>query len=115
MNTHVVRTDPPTTPTHSPWLPLWIALGALVAGPVVGLLMRIVRAVADPGSGGAGPSPGMLGVATTVLVAGAGVWVAVRELRRGARSWPVWTGLVVSGLLVVFWVAFSLGELLFPH
>ena len=114
MNTHVVRTDPPATPTHSPRLPLWIALAALLAGPVVGVLMRMVRAVADPGTGG-GPSPGMLGVASTVLLAGAGVWVAVRELRSGARSWPVWSGLALSGLLVLFWVAFALGEGLYPH
>ena len=80
MNAHVARTDPPAT-TPSPWLPLWLALAALLATPAVGLLMRLVRAATDPGTGqGGGVSPGMLGVAATVLVAGAGVWVALREL-----------------------------------
>lgn len=115
MNAHVARTRPPAT-TPSPWLPLWLALAALLATPVVGLLMRLVRAATDPGTGrGGGVSPGMLGVAATVLVAGAGVWVALRELRHGTRSWPVWTGLVVSAVLLLLWLAFAAGELLFPH
>jgi flagellar biosynthesis protein FliQ len=114
MNTHVVRTDRRTA-SESPWLPLWIALAALLATPVVGLLMRIVRAVLDSRTWAGGFSPGMIGVAATVLVAGAGVWVALRDLRRGTRSWPVWTGLVVSGLVLLFWVAFSVAEIASPH
>jgi hypothetical protein len=86
-----------------------------MAGPVVGVVMRAVLAVADRGTGGGGVSPGMLGVAVTVLLAAAGLWVAILELRRGDRAWPVWTGLVVSSLLVVFWVVVSVAEILSPH
>lgn len=62
-----------------------------------------------------GPSPGMLGVTASLLLAGAGLATGIRALGANSRSWPVWTGTLVAGAITLFWAAFVLGEILLPH
>jgi hypothetical protein len=101
---------------HGRWTPLALAVGSVVVAPLVGVALRVLRATVDPVSVNAsGPSPGMLGVAASLLLAAAGLVTGIRALRAGSGSWPVWTGTVVSGAITLFWAAFVLGEILVPH
>ena len=101
---------------HGRWTPLALAVGGLLAAPLVGGALRLLRATLDPVSVNAsGPSPGMLGVATSLLLAAAGLVVGIRSLRANARTWPVWLGTIVAGVITLFWTIFVLGEILMPH
>ena len=44
-----------------------------------------------------------------------GLLSAIYALVRRDRSWRMWLGLVTGGLVVVFWLLFAVGELVFPH
>ena len=115
MRTIENRRTTPATP-HGRWTPLALAVGGLLIAPLVGVAMRVLRAAVDPVSVNAsGPSPGMLGVTTSLLLAAAGLVTGIRALRANERSWPVWTGTLVAGVITLFWVAFVLGEILLPH
>lgn len=47
---------------------------------------------------------GLVGLATGIVA------ISHRE-----RSWRSWIGLVAGGLVTSFWVAFAIGEVLYPH
>jgi hypothetical protein len=115
MRTIENRRATPATP-HARWTPLALAIGGLLIAPIVGIALRVLRAAVDPVSVNAsGPSPGMLGVTTSLLLAGAGLVTGIRALRANERSWPVWTGMLVAGAIALFWTLFVLGEILMPH
>ena len=63
----------------------------------------------------AGVSPSQIGVVVAILLALAGLATGITELRHHEQSWPLWAGTVISGLVALFWGAFALGEVLFPH
>lgn len=101
---------------HRSWAPLALAVGSVLALPLVGRLLRLLRATLDPVSVNAsGPSPGMLGVAASLLLAAAGLAVGIRALRANTRTWLVWLGTLASGAVTLAWVLFVLGEVLVPH
>jgi hypothetical protein len=110
-----MRTDthhPPRTHTSGrPWLPLGLGVAGLLAIPVLGRVLRIVM----QGQGALGISASQLGVVVAIVLSVSGLVTGVRALRRHERSWPVWTGTLFSGLVALFWAAFALGEVLFPH
>ncbi|HSF97107.1 MAG TPA: hypothetical protein VLA55_00330 [Ornithinibacter sp.] len=110
--------NPRTTPATplGRWTPLALAVGGLVIAPLIGGALRLLRATLDPVSANAsGPSPGMLGVSASLLLAGAGLVTGIRALRADARTWPVWLGTLVSGAITLLWVVFVLAEILVPH
>lgn len=43
-----------------------------------------------------------------------GLALAVYALRRRDRHWPVWAGLVASGLTVAFWLYFFIANIVAP-
>lgn len=110
-----IPTDTDPTPAEARhWMPLGLGVGALLAAPLVGRLVRVLYAIA-PGDGPTFPSPAMLGALAAVVLAGAGLTLGTRVLQHGDRAWPVWVGTVLSGLVVGFWVVFAVLELVAPH
>ena len=43
-----------------------------------------------------------------------GLALAIYALRRRDRHWPVWVGLVASGLTVAFWLYFFIANIVAP-
>jgi hypothetical protein len=111
MRTDTRTHSAPTTSSGRRWLPLGLGIAGLLAIPVMGRLLRILM----QGEGIAGVSPSQIGVVLAILLAVAGLATGIAELRRHQGSWPLWTGTVFSGLVALFWGAFALGEVLFPH
>lgn len=103
----------PGTPARR-WTPLALAAVALLAVPVLGRVLRMLAAIGSEGGPGS-PSPGMLGVLVAVVAGGAGLTAGIRTLQRGDRSWPVWAGTVLSGVVLAFWVVFAVAEVVAPH
>jgi hypothetical protein len=79
-----------------------------VAVPLVG--SRLAQDELDQ-MGGAAP----LVLPSTIALGLVGLVVAVYALLRRERSWRVWAGLVTSGLVMLFWLVFLIGELTWPH
>lgn len=51
----------------------------------------------------------------SVVPAFATVVVAIGAVVQGQRSWMTWAGLVMGGLPALFWLAFPVAEILWPH
>lgn len=51
----------------------------------------------------------------SIAAAVAGAILAIGALVKRDRHWPTWVGLVASAVPALFWVAFAVGEVLFPH
>jgi protein-S-isoprenylcysteine O-methyltransferase Ste14 len=100
---------------HGRWTPLALGLSGLLAIPVLGRGLRLLWAAFDAEPGSGGPSPNQIAVVAAILLGGAGLVVGVRALLRHDRSWPVWLGTVLSGLVALGWLAFALGEVISPH
>lgn len=103
----------PTTPSRR-WTPLALATVALLAVPVLGRVFRMLAALVSDGEPGF-PSPMMLSVLSAVLIGGVGLTAGIRTIQHGERSWPVWAGTVLSGLVLAFWVVFAVAEVVAPH
>ena len=39
----------------------------------------------------------------------------IGAVRRNCRTWQVWLGLGLGSIPVLFWMAFSIGEIFYPH
>ena len=100
---------------HGRWTPLALGLSGLLAVPVLGRGLRLLWAAFDAEPGSGGPSPNQIGVVVAILLGAAGLVVGIRALRAHDRSWPVWLGTVISGLVAVVLLAFALGEVVSPH
>lgn len=109
------------TPTARPdqgrrtWVPLLLGLGGAAAAPVVGVVLRGVRALSAPEGSVPSMSPGMSGVLVALGLSLAGLVAGVRALREGARGGLVWAGTVVSGLVLLLWGAIVVAEVVVPH
>jgi hypothetical protein len=61
------------------------------------------------------PSDAMFSPALTIPLSVAGVFAGIGAVRRNYRTWPVWLGLALGSIPLLFWIAFSIGEVLYPH
>jgi hypothetical protein len=39
----------------------------------------------------------------------------ISAVRKNYRTWQVWLGLGLGSIPVLFWIAFAIGEILYPH
>ena len=115
MNTAIHAPRERTDRPPGRWTPLLLGLAGVAAAPVIGLVLRGVRAVTGPVGSVPALSPGMFGVLAALGLSLAGVAVGVRALRRGVRGGVIWTGTLVSGAVLLLWAAFAVAEVVFPH
>jgi len=61
------------------------------------------------------PGDAMFSPAISIPLSIGCVVSGIGAVRKNHRTWQVWLGLGLGSLPVLFWVAFSIGELLYPH
>jgi hypothetical protein len=84
----------------------WVVMG-LGAVALVFIIPGLV-AILIPGDAAFSPALTIpLGVGSVVSGIGA--------VRKNYRTWPVWLGLALGSIPLLFWIAFFIGEILYPH
>lgn len=106
--------------TKNAMLALYLALAALVAPPLLGLLSSLFRFVFDRASydqmpSAANPVGGIGGVMLSFFLSVLALLSALRAYRLGERSWVMWVGLVLSLVVGLFWVILIAAQLIVPH
>lgn len=107
------RIDPENPPQRASAL-AWTAMGlGLIALLMVlaGLIGPALASVLGPGARVVRAFPAAL----SITFAFAAVVAAVGAIVKHDRRWPTWAALALGGTPAVFWIAFAVGELLFPH
>ena len=114
-------------------LPMIFMIGGIIVGTILGVL--VVRFVPQNVLGwvvvGLGalalvfiipgllailiPGDAMFSPAITIPLGVACVVSGIGAVRKNYRTWQVWLGLGLSSIPVLFWIAFSIGEIIYPH
>lgn len=100
------------------WWAMCLGLATAAWGVILPVFPGLVRRVV--GEAGMSVLPiriplGLGSVVVEVLLAVAAFAVGVLALRRGERSWTVLVAFVLALLVGGLWIAFALGEVIFPH
>jgi drug/metabolite transporter (DMT)-like permease len=89
---------------------------------MIGTVMSIFRQILDQTSLAGKPklilpgfSPGILGAFASLACAICAIYYVVNEYKSGARSWQMWVGGLLGGVVAAFWLFMFVGEFLFPH
>jgi len=61
------------------------------------------------------PSDAMFSPAFTIPLAVGCVVSGISAVRKNYRTWQAWLGLGLGSIPILFWMFFSLGEILYPH
>ena len=61
------------------------------------------------------PGDAMLSPAFTIPLGVGCVVSGIGAVRKNNRTWQVWLGLGLGSIPVLFWIAFAIGEVLYPH
>ena len=61
------------------------------------------------------PGDTMFSPAFTIPLGVGGLVSGLGAVRKNYRTWQVWLGLGLSLIPVLFWIAFAIGEILYPH
>ncbi|MBI3172609.1 MAG: hypothetical protein HYZ25_02745 [Chloroflexi bacterium] len=61
------------------------------------------------------PSDAMFSPAITIPLGVGCVVAGIGAVRKNYRTWQVWFGLALGSIPLLFWIAFSIGEILYPH
>lgn len=84
----------------------WVVfgLGALALIFIIPALVAILK-----------PEDAMFSPIVTIPL-GVGCLVSgVYAVRKNQRTWQVWLGLGLGSIPIMFWIAFVIGEILYPH
>lgn len=105
-----------TTTTRTPTaegsrLPLWLGIAALLAWPLVGLIMGSMRLWVDAESGEEVVNLGAIGVLVAVALSATGLVLAVRRRRRGERTRVVRAATWLNAVVLGWWVVIMLADL----
>jgi len=112
---------------------MFFIIGGIIIGVIIGVL--VVRFVPQNGLGwvvfGLGamalifiipglvailiPGDAMFSPAFTIPLGIGCVVSGIGALRKNNRTWQVWLGLGLGSIPVLFWLAFAIGEILYPH
>lgn len=107
------RIDPENPPLRASAL-AWVALGLGATS-----FLMVASGLAAPYLGEALGRTAVtvlaMPAALSIVFAIASLVAAVGAFARHDRHWPTWVGIVVGGLPVLFWVAFVVAEIAFPH
>lgn len=106
-----VRPDPASPTARSSTL-AWTALGlgsAALLMVAAGLLAPLLAE-----TGGLQFAVALPAVLSIVLAVAA-LTAALGALMKGDRHWPTWVALGIAVLPTLFWLAFLVGEIVFPH
>jgi RsiW-degrading membrane proteinase PrsW (M82 family) len=96
------------------WRSLLLGLAAVAAFPVVFLLLRLAMPLLGGRDAFWGTSPATVAVAVSIAVGGVGLVYGLRALTHHERSWRVWSGTLLSGLVACGWIAFALAQGISP-
>ncbi len=61
------------------------------------------------------PGDAMISPAITIPLGVGCVVSGIGALRKNYRTWQVWLGLGLGSIPILFWIVFSIGEILYPH
>jgi hypothetical protein len=61
------------------------------------------------------PGDTMFSPALTIPLGVGSVVSGIGAMRKDNRTWQVWLGLGLGSVPVLFWLAFTIGEILYPH
>jgi hypothetical protein len=84
----------------------WVVLGLGVVGLV--FIIPGLAAILIPGDAIFSP-------AFTIPLSVCCVVTGIGAIRKNFRTWQVWLGLGLGSIPVLFWIAFIIGEILYPH
>lgn len=87
------------------------ALGWVVIGLGAIALVLIIPGLIDTPI----PVDAMFSPAISIPLCVGCVVSGIGALRKRPRTWQVWLGLGLGSMPMLFWVAFSIGEILYPH
>ena len=92
-------------------LPLWLGIAALLAWPLVGLVMASMRLWVDSESGEEVVNLGAVGVLIAVALSAAGLTMAVRRRRHGDLSGSTRGALWLNAIVLCWWVVLAVADL----
>jgi len=84
----------------------WLVLGLGAAALV--FIFPVLVSILVPGDT-------MFSAVFTIPLGAACVIAGIAALRKNYRKWQVWLGLGLGAIPVLFWIAFGIGELIYPH
>ena len=92
-------------------LPLWLGIAALLAWPLVGLIMGSMRLWVDAESGEEVVNLGAIGVLIAVALSATGLVLAVRQRRHGDRSGATRGAIWLNAVVLGWWVVLAVADL----
>jgi hypothetical protein len=61
------------------------------------------------------PFDAMFNPAFTIPLGVASLVAGIAALRKNIHPWQIWLGLGLGAIPLLFWIAFGIGEILYPH
>lgn len=102
-------------PAPRPTLAAWSSFGfGLVSLAALAYPLVLSRTAPSGDDGEVTVSNSQLLPLASISFSLVGLALAVYALRRRDRHWPVWVGLVASGLTVAFWLYFFIANIVAP-
>ena len=116
MKTQKISTFKEKPASKVGWWTFGLGVALVVVWPLLNLFAAIIRPLIDRLFGVTVGGPIGLGFGIfSLLLAFVTLFLGIKALRKGERSWAVWLGFVVGAIVSAFWIFMVVGELLFPH
>lgn len=106
MENKLISTFKERPQTRLAWWALGLGISTVLISPLVGIFSTLLRTLLDPASVNPNRSMagGMGGVVLSLLFAISALMAGITALKRGERSWVVWTGFMLALLAGAFWI-----------
>lgn len=102
--------------TRLGWWSFGLSLGAIMAGPILGVFAAIIRPLIDSlTSESVGAAIGFAFGVIIVITIVVDFVLSILSFRRGERSWAVWVALIFSSIAILMIFVLVVGEVAFQH
>lgn len=107
------------TLSKNAWIIFSLSLSAILIIPILGILTSVARQIFDPES--VNPSrtifseAGFMSCLLSLTFAFFALYKGINALKSKDKSLPVWLGIVLSIIAIIFWGFLIISELLYPH
>lgn len=99
---------------------MWLGLSCLLIPLVFGVFAAVIRPLIDPASNQGrtdrlGLEMGLGLVVLSLVLVFFALRTSIRAYRLDERSWVMWSGIVPSVAIGLFWIVMIVGEIVVPH
>lgn len=120
MQTVIISKFSQKPKNQTTWQGMWLGLSTLLIPPALGIFASAIRPLIDPASmegreDRLGIEMGFGLVILSLVLVFFSFKLSIKAYKQGERSWVMWSGLIPSILIGLFWIFMIVGELFFPH